>query len=305
MTPALKLKTPETYAEIWVKLENLNSSGSSKERICSAILSEAEKRGAVRRGKTVIVEATSGNTGIAVAFLCAAKGCGAALFMPEDAAPEKKAIIKAYGAEVFETPAGESIKGAIARAGEFAAQKPRERFFVDQFSNPLNPETHRKTTAREIVSLMEKTGNGKIDAFIMGVGTGGTITGVGLETKKIFPDAEVVAVEPASSAVLSGGKPGGHAISGIGTGFIPDVLDTGVYDTIVAVTDDEARDGVRELARRNGLLAGISSGANYVAAVQTAKKLGPGKRTVTLACDSGDRYLAANGKGAIETRRRV
>lgn len=292
MTPILKLKTPETSAEIWVKLEHLNSSGSSKERICSAIVLEAEKRLLIRPGKTTVVEATSGNTGIALSFLCSARGCGTALFMPENVTAQKKAIARVYGATVFETPAGESIPGAIKRARDFAGSMPGERFFLDQFSNPLNPATHRETTAREIIAQIEKTGSGGIDAFIMGVGTGGTITGVGLEIKKMFPGAQVVAVEPASCAVLSGGKAGGHAISGIGAGFVPEILDTGVYDSIIKVTDDEAGDGVRELARNNGIFAGLSSGANYIAAVQTARRLGPGKRAVTLICDSGDRCFS-------------
>ncbi len=290
MTPLLKLKTVGDSPEIWAKLENFNISGSSKERICRTILSEAEKRRDFRPDETVIVEATSGNTGIALCFICGEKGYGTALFMPESAAAGKKAMARACCAQVFETPAGESMSGAIKRAKEFVAQMPDRRFFVDQFSNPLNPRTHGKTTAREIIAQVEKTGNGKIDAFVMGVGTGGTITGVGAEIKKKFPSAEVVAVEPAGSAVLSGGKPGKHAISGIGVGFVPAVLDTKVYDRVITVTDKEASDGVAELARNNGLLAGLSSGANYAAALKNAEKLGSGKLTVTLVCDSGDRY---------------
>jgi len=178
----------------------------------------------------------------------------------------------------------------IKTAREFVAEIPEERFFIDQFSNPLNPETHRLETAREILWQMERTGNGKIDAFVMGVGTGGTITGVGKEIKKVFKDSEVVAVEPHYSAVLSGRKAKNHSISGIGVGFIPDVLDTKCYDRIITVTDDEARQGIAKLARKNGIFAGPSSGANYFAAMKTAKELGSGKQIVTIVCDAGDRY---------------
>ena len=290
MTPLLKLKTAKTSAEIWAKLENLNGSGSSKERICRAIIKNAEKSGILRPGETTVVEATSGNTGVALAFLCAAKGYGTALFMPENTAAEKKAVAKAYGAEIFETRGKETMPEAIKTAREFVAEKPHKRFFIDQFSNPANPETHKLETASEILRQMGQTGNGRIDAFIMGVGTGGTITGVGTEIKKAFPYLEVAAVEPESCAVLSGGKAGKHSISGIGTGFVPDVLDTDCYDRIITVTDDEAREGVVELARNNGLFTGLSSGANYFAAMKLAKKLGTGRRAVTIACDSGDCY---------------
>ncbi len=290
MTPLLKLKTPEHSADVWAKLENLNPSGSSKERICSAIITEAESRGVLRPGKTTLVEATSGNTGIALAFLCAAKNYRAALFMPEGTGAEKKAVAKAYGAEIFEPPGGKTMTEVIRTAREFVRKMPDKRFFIDQFSNLLNPQTHRLETAREILSQMELAGKAEINAFVMGVGTGGTITGVGREIRKAFPHSEVVAVEPHSSAVLSGKKTGKHSISGIGVGFIPDVLDTECYGRVITVTEEQARQGVMELARNNGIFAGLSSGANYFASMKTAEKLGPGKRTVTIVCDSGDRY---------------
>ncbi|WP_462137409.1 PLP-dependent cysteine synthase family protein [Candidatus Mycalebacterium sp.] len=290
MTPLLKLKTPEGCAEIWAKLENLIGAGNSKERICSAIIADAEKRGILCAGKTV-VEATSGNTGVSLSLLCASKGYETVLFMPESVAPERKSPARVYGARIFETPANELMNGAVKRARAFAEENPDTHFFTDQFSNPLNPETHRRETAREIITQMKKTDAPEIDAFIMGVGTGGTITGVGTEIKKNFPDTEIVAVEPALSAVLSGGKAGKHSIPGIGVGFVPDVLDTNSYDRVITVTEDEARSGVAELARNNGLFAGMSSGANYTAAMKVALELGAGKRAVTIICDSGDRYL--------------
>lgn len=292
MTPLLKLKTREGSAEIWAKLENLIDAGTSKERICSAIIADAEKRKILHAGKTTVVEATSGNTGVSLSLLCAAKGYETALFMPANVTPERKAFAKIYGARVFETPADELMQGAIKRARAFAEEDPDGRFFTNQFSNPLNPETHRRETAREIITQMEKTGAPKIDAFIMGVGTGGTVTGVGGEIKKIFSNAEIVAVEPTSSAVLSGGKAGKHSISGIGVGFVPDTLDAKSYDRVITVTDDEALNGIAELARNNGLFAGISSGANYTAAMKVALELGADRRAVTIVCDSGDRYLS-------------
>ncbi|MCY4046763.1 MAG: cysteine synthase family protein [Candidatus Dadabacteria bacterium] len=288
MTPMLKLKTPVSEADIWVKLENMHGSGSSKERICAAIIADAESRGLLRAGLSTLVEATSGNTGIGLSYLCAARGYAAALFMPENVEAEKKAIARVYGAGVFETPADKGIFGAMSEAKRFVSEMPEARFLVDQFSNPLNPETHERETAREITGQMR----GGIDAFVMGVGTGGTITGIGREITKQFPDAKIVAVEPDASAVLSGGKAGKHSISGIGAGFIPDVLDTGVYDSIVTVTDEEARRGTERLARENGLLAGPSSGANYIAAQKVARELGPSAQVVTIVCDSGDRYPA-------------
>ncbi len=292
MTPILKLKTTKKSADIWIKLENISNSGSSKERICSAIISDAENRGKLHPGKTTVVEATSGNTGIALSLVCVEKGYRTTLFMPENTAAEKKSLARLFGAEIVETPSDESLRGAIRRAGKFAAEMPDERFFANQFSNPLNPATHRTQTAREIIAQAKQKDTGAIDAFIMGVGTGGTITGVGLEIKNVFPNAEVVAVEPESSAVLSGGKPGKHSISGIGTGFIPDILDTGAYNRVVTVTDGEALKGVSELALNNGIFAGISSGANYVAALKMAEELGPEKQVFTIACDSGNRYIS-------------
>ncbi len=291
MTPLLKLKTPQSHASIWVKLENLTGSGSSKERICSAIISDAEKRGLLVPGKTTVTEATSGDTGIALSFLCAARGYEVALFMPEEKSNAKKAIAVAYGAKIFETPPDEGIPGAIKRAREFVSEKPKLRFLTNQFSNPLNPETHASITAREIIFQAEKTGDPKIDGFVMGVGTGGTVTGVGAEIKKLFPSALVAAVEPANSAVLSGGKAGKHSISGIGAGFVPGVLDSSVYDSVITVTDEDALSGVRELARENGLFTGLSSGANYVAALKVAREIGAGGKVITIVCDSGDRYF--------------
>ena len=285
-TPMLKLKTPATGAEIWVKMESMNRSGSSKERICAAIIEDAERRDLIRPGVSTIVEATSGNTGIALSYICASRNYGTVLFMPENVTEEKKSIARAYGAQISETPAEESVPGAVSRAGEFAAGD-KTRLFTDQFSNPLNPRTHALETAREIIEQMEI-----IDAFVMGVGTGGTITGAGREIKKRFPGARVVAVEPAASAVLSGGKPGTHSISGIGTGFVPEVLDTDVYDEVRVITDKEAWSAARKLARANGLLAGPSSGANYAAAMAVAREMGRGARVVTIVCDSGDRYPA-------------
>jgi cysteine synthase A len=234
-----------------------------------------------------IVEPTSGNTGIGLAMVAAVKGYTVILTMPESMSMERRRLLEAYGAELVLTPADQGMKGAIAKANEILASG-KEYFKPDQFGNPANPQVHRKTTAREILAAM---GAKKIDAFVSGVGTGGTITGVGEVLRKKFKNITIFAVEPAASPVLSGGRPGPHAIQGIGAGFVPAILNTGVYDEIIQVTNDQAADTARRLAHEEGLLVGVSSGAACWAALQVAARFGKGKRIVTVFPDVGERYL--------------
>jgi cysteine synthase A len=274
-------------AEIVAKLEYLNPGGSVKDRIGVAMLDAAEADGLIERGKSVIVEPTSGNTGIALALVCAARGYELVLTLPEGMSRERSKLLRAYGAEVHETPS----LGGMGEAIDLARKIARERkgFIPQQFSNPANPAVHRRTTAEEIWAA---TG-GEVDAFVCGVGTGGTITGVGLVLKERRPEALVIAVEPTGSPVLSGGAPGPHKIQGIGAGFVPDVLDRAVIDEILQVGDEDALAAARDAAQLDGLLIGISAGAAFAAALRIAARPEmEGKRVVTIAPDGGERYMS-------------
>jgi cysteine synthase len=272
---------------ICAKLEYFNPGGSVKDRIGVAMIDAAEEAGQVKPGRSVVVEPTSGNTGIALAMVCAARGYELILTMPEGMSRERAKLLRAYGAEVRETPSLGGMNEAVALAEEIREQ--RKGFMPMQFSNPANAEIHRRTTAEEIWSDTD----GEVGAFVAGVGTGGTITGVGRMLKERAPDALVVAVEPAASPVLSGGPPGPHKIQGIGAGFVPEVFDRDVVDEVVGVGDEDALETARLVAREEGILAGISAGANIHAALQVAARPElAGKRVVTIVCDSGERYMS-------------
>jgi cysteine synthase len=280
-------------AEVWAKCEHWNPGGSVKDRIAKAMLEAAEATGTIAPGRSVIVEPTSGNTGIGLALACVAKGYRLILTMPESMSLERRALLKSYGAEIELTPAADDMGGAVAKARELVASLP-DAYMPDQFRNPANPEAHRRTTAVEILEQME----GRIDALVAGVGTGGTITGVGGLLKERIPGARVIAIEPAASAVLSGGKSSVHRIQGIGAGFVPPVLDRSVIDEVRTITDEEAWETAQALARQEGLLVGISAGANVAIACDVARELGPGKRVVTILCDTGERYFSMGSKFA-------
>jgi cysteine synthase A len=289
-TPLVKLPrlSKGLGATILVKMESFNPAGSVKDRIGVAMIETAERDGRLRPGVT-IVEPTSGNTGIALAFVAAAKGYPIILTMPETATIERRNLLRAYGAQVVLTPGTDGMKGAIAKASEIHASDPARFFMPAQFDNPANPEIHRRTTAEEIW----RDTDGTVDVFISAIGTGGTITGVGEVLKARKPGVRVIAVEPENSAVLSGGKPGPHKIQGIGGGFVPTVLDTTVYDEVIRITDADAIATARRAAREEGMLVGISSGANIWAALQVAARPeSKGKTIVTIGCDTGERYLS-------------
>jgi len=273
-------------AEVWGKLESANPGGSVKDRIALAMIEAAEEDGALQPGGT-IVEPTSGNTGIGLAMVAAYKGYKLIVTMFDTASRERRLQMQAYGAEVVLTPAAEGMRGAIKRAQELKAQNP-EYFLPQQFLNAANPDMHRRTTGREILAQME----GKIDAFVAGVGTGGSITGVGEVLKEADPSTKIVAIEPAGSPILSGGEPGFSYIEGIGAGFVPEILNREIIDQVRTIEDDDAYEMARRLAREEGILVGISAGANAAMAVQVAAELGPGNVVVTILCDSGLRYLS-------------
>ena len=274
-------------AKLLLKLEYLNPAGSVKDRVAKEMLEDAERRGMITAGATII-EPTSGNTGIGLAAMAVAKGYRAILTMPDTMSVERRNILKAYGAEIVLTPGAEGMKGAIAKAEALAKEIPGS-FIPGQFENPANPEAHRKTTGPEI---WEDT-DGNVDIFVAGVGTGGTITGTGSYLKEKNPAIRIVAMEPASSPVLSGGAAGPHMLQGIGAGFVPEILDTNVYDEIVTVENEKAFEYGKELARTEGFLVGISSGAAFCAAVEQARKPeNEGKTIVVLLPDSGDRYYS-------------
>ncbi len=275
-------------AEIWAKLENYNPGGSVKDRICLAMIERAERDGRIKPGDT-IVEPTSGNTGIGLALVCAVKGYRLILTMPDTMSEERRSLLAAYGAQLVLTPDTSGMHGAIARAEELVRANPNY-FMPQQFSNPANPEVHYTSTGPELVEQLDR-----IDAFVAGVGTGGTISGTGRYLREhVKNPLLIVAVEPKNSRVLEGGEPGFHKIQGIGAGFVPATLDTSVYDEVIAVSDEEATLYSRRLAREEGLLVGISSGANCCAALQIAKRLGKGKVVVAVFCDTGERYLTTD-----------
>jgi cysteine synthase A len=286
-TPLVRLKrlSPPGGAEVCAKLEGKNPGGSVKDRPALSMLQAAEDDGTLRSGSTV-VEATSGNTGISLAMLSAARGYRCVLVMPEDASLARRLMLKAYGAELVLTPAIEGMAGAVARADQLV-RDTKGAFMPRQFDNLENPAAHARTTAEEI---WEDTG-GELDAFVAGVGTGGTLTGVARALKPRAEGLRIIAVEPRASAVLSGGPPGLHGIQGLGAGFVPSVLDRSLIDEVIAVTDVAADRTTRRLAHEEGLLVGTSSGANVYAALELAKTLRPGQRVVTLLCDTGERYL--------------
>ncbi len=274
-------------ATVLGKLESLNPAGSVKDRIAVAMVEAAEREGRLAPGAT-IVEPTSGNTGIGLAMVAAVKGYRLILTMPEDMSVERRKLFTRFGAELQLTPAIEGMSGAVYAAEELLRQHP-DYFMPQQFQNPANPEIHRLTTGPEI---LRATG-GKVDAFVAGVGTGGTITGVGEILRAHNPNTLIVAVEPARSPVLRGGRAGMHAIQGIGASFVPGVLNRQVYHELMAVGDDDAIETSQRLAREEGLLVGVSSGANVFAALKVARRLGAGKTVVTMLCDTGERYLSA------------
>jgi cysteine synthase A len=273
-------------ATIYAKVESFNPGGSIKDRICLNMINEAERLGKLKPGGT-IVEPTSGNTGIGLALVAAVRGYKLILVMPESMSMERASLLSSYGAQLVLTAAWEGMKGSIKEAESIVAQNP-SYYMPDQFSNPANPDMHRKTTGPEIVNALD----GRVDAFVAAVGTGGTITGCGEVIRERNPAAKIVAVEPAGSPVLSGGDPGPHKIQGIGAGFVPKVLNRTLLDRVVTVTDDEAYQTAKLLAKKEGLLVGISAGANVFAAQKIAEELGPGKNVVTILCDTGERYIS-------------
>lgn len=287
-TPVVKLRNvvDEDAADIYVKLEYQNPGGSVKDRIALAMIEKAEREGKILPGDT-IVEPTSGNTGIGLAFVCAAKGYNAVFTMPETMSQERRNLLKAYGAELVLTPGSEAMKGAIKKAKEL--KEEHGYFEPQQFENLANPEIHELTTGPELVDQFEGK---QIDAFLAGVGTGGTLSGVGKVLRKEYPNVEIVAIEPEASPVLSGGEPGPHKLQGLGAGFVPDTLNTDIYDSIIKVGNDTAMDMARRVAKEEGILAGISSGAAIYAAIQKAKELGKGKTVVTVLPSNGERYLS-------------
>jgi len=287
-TPIVKLNrlVDENSADVYLKLEYMNPGSSVKDRIALAMIEAAEQSGQLTADSTII-EPTSGNTGIGLAMIAAAKGYKAILVMPETMSLERRNLLRAYGAELVLTPGPEGMGGAIRKAEELA--KENGYFMPQQFKNEANPEVHRNTTGKEIIAAF---GENQLDAFISGIGTGGTITGAGEVLKEAYPDIKIFAVEPADSPVLSGGKPGPHKIQGIGAGFVPDILNTNLYDEIIKVQNEEAFEYARRAAKEEGILGGISSGAAISAALQVAKKLGKGKKVLAIIPSNGERYLS-------------
>lgn len=287
-TPVVKLRhqAGEDAADIYVKLEYQNPGGSVKDRIALAMIEQAEKEGKIKPGDT-IVEPTSGNTGIGLAFVCAAKGYKAVFTMPETMSMERRNLLKAYGAELVLTPGAEAMKGAIKKAKEL--KETHGYFEPQQFENPANPKVHELTTGPELVEQFEGR---TIDAFLAGVGTGGTLSGAGKVLTEKYPDIQIVAIEPEDSPVLSGGEPGPHKLQGLGAGFVPGTLNTEIHDEIIKVGNEVAMETSRRVAKEEGILGGISSGAAIYAAIQKAKELGEGKTVVTVLPSNGERYLS-------------
>ena len=289
-TPIVKLNNifnEENIADIYVKLESFNLGNSVKDRAALGMIEDAEKSGRLKPGGT-IVEPTSGNTGISLALISSLKGYKIIIIMPDTMSVERRNIISAFGAELILTDGNNGMKGAIEKAEELLKNNP-DYFMPQQFENPANPEKHYKTTAEEIIRDLPD-----LDAFISGVGTGGTITGTGKRLKEFNPDIKIIAVEPLDSAVLSGERPGKHKIQGIGAGFIPKILDLSVIDEIIRVSNDKAFEFCRVISRQNALFLGISSGAAIAAAYETAQKLGKGKKVLAISPDSGEKYLSTD-----------
>ncbi|PBB04898.1 MULTISPECIES: cysteine synthase A [Salimicrobium] len=286
-TPVVKLNgsAEEGHADIYLKLEYMNPGSSVKDRIALAMIEAAEKEGNLKEGD-VIVEPTSGNTGIGIAMIAAAKGYKTKLVMPDTMSQERRNLLRAYGAELILTPGAEGMKGAIRKASELS--ESHGYFMPQQFDNQANVEVHANTTGPEIVEQMGE----ELDAFVAGIGTGGTISGAGRVLKEKYKDIEIVAVEPEDSPILSGGEPGPHKIQGLGAGFIPSILDTDIYSEVIQVTTDQSFEEARAAARKDGVLGGISSGAAIYAAKQVAKRLGKGKKVLAIIPSNGERYLS-------------
>ena len=290
-TPLVRLPSFERGgAELWAKVEFMNPGGSVKDRIALSMLEGAEKRGLLRPGQGAVVEPTSGNTGVGLAMICAVKGWRCIIVMPEGLPPRRMGLLKAYGAEIVLSPFELGMSGAIERAEALLLEHP-DWLMPMQFANQDNPAAHRQGTGPEIWKALD----GEVHAFVAGVGTGGTLTGVGQYLKRKNPDLKLVAMEPALSAVLSGNPAGAHRIFGIGAGFVPAVLDRDLIDEIVTISDAEAIEGAAQLARKEGLLSGLSSGANVIAAARVAAALPQGQRVVTILCDGGSIYLDEQG----------
>ncbi|MBI4437173.1 MAG: cysteine synthase A [Candidatus Omnitrophica bacterium] len=296
-TPLVRLRriVGNGSAEVFAKLESLNPGGSVKDRICLSMIEDAEGRGLLNQN-SVIVEPTSGNTGIGLAMVCAVKGYKLILTMPETMSLERRFILSRYGAEIVLTDGIEGMAGAVKKAEEIVRQIPNA-FMPQQFTNPANPEVHRKTTAKEILNATDET----LDAFVAGVGTGGTVTGVGEILKKRNPKIQIIAVEPKGSSVLAGGPAGPHRIQGIGAGFIPKVMNVNVVDRIITVSDEEAYEMSKRLVKEEGLFVGISAGAAAWGALKVAKELGRGKRVVVIFPDTGERYFSMDQYFESET----
>ncbi|HIX71173.1 MAG TPA: cysteine synthase A [Candidatus Enterococcus stercoravium] len=287
-TPVVKLNNlvPAGAADVYVKLEFFNPGGSVKDRIALGMIEAAEKAGKLKSGDTII-EPTSGNTGIGLSLVGAAKGYKVVIVMPDTMSIERRKLMQAYGAELILTPGAEGIGGSIKKAETLATEKGW--FLPLQFENPVNPLVHEETTGQEIVADFNELG---LDAFVAGIGTGGTLSGVGHVLRKAFPEIKIYGVEPAESAVLEGGKPGPHKIQGIGTGFVPKTLDTKVYDEVIAIKGEDALTWGRKVGMEEGFLVGISAGAAILAAVEVAQKLGAGKKVLAIVPDNGERYLS-------------
>ena len=287
-TPIVKLNkiVPEDSADVFVKLEFFNPGGSVKDRIALSMIEKAEHGGLLKPGDTII-EPTSGNTGIGLSMVGVAKGYKVIIVMPETMSIERRLLMKGYGAELILTPGADGISGSIREAERLA--KENGYFLPLQFENEANPLVHEKTTGPEIHQAFGVNG---LDAFVAGIGTGGTITGAGRELKRVYPKIELIGVEPAESAILEGKEAGPHKIQGIGTGFVPKTLDTSVYDKVLSISGDEAMETAREVGRKEGILVGISSGAAIAAALKVAKELGKGKKVLAVVPDNGERYLS-------------
>ncbi|EGP4984672.1 cysteine synthase A [Enterococcus faecium] len=287
-TPIVKLNkiVPEDSADVFVKLEFFNPGGSVKDRIALSMIEKAEHDGLLKPGDTII-EPTSGNTGIGLSMVGVAKGYKVIIVMPETMSIERRLLMKGYGAELILTPGADGISGSIREAERLA--KENGYFLPLQFENEANPLVHEKTTGPEIHQAFGVNG---LDAFVAGIGTGGTITGAGRELKRVYPKIELIGVEPAESAILEGKEAGPHKIQGIGTGFVPKTLDTSVYDKVLSISGDEAMETAREVGRKEGILVGISSGAAIAATLKVAKELGKGKKVLAVVPDNGERYLS-------------